>query len=234
MTAFPTDFSAAIRSPQNPYPVLRGDANRFRWFPRLIRPDVRAAALLLLETHLSPHLRLVRSPVDPALIANMTRNYSEALPKSLRNHTAMLNDPRSAASKAAKAIGLTAFLTSPSLKDFAERVSGFELAQSPGLQVICYHPGDYVGPHNDHHPEEPHLRDGYVDLQITLTNDDVAHQSLLYENGGLFNEIVDIAIPSGVSVSHLPFWHQVTPLQPRRGREATARRWLLLASFVRR
>jgi hypothetical protein len=225
MTAFPTAFSAAIRSPQNPYPVLRGDANRLRWFPRLIRPDVRAAALLLLETHLSPHLRLVRSPVDPALIANMTRNYSEALSKSLRNHTAMLNDPRSAASKAAKAIGLTAFLTSPSLKDFAERVSGFELAQSPGLQVICYHPGDYVGPHNDHHPEEPHLRDGYVDLQITLTNDDVAHQSLLYD---------DIAIPSGVSVSHLPFWHQVTPLQPRRGREATARRWLLLASFVRR
>jgi outer membrane protein len=28
--------------------------------------------------------------------------------------------------------------------------------------VICYEGGDFCGPHNDHHPEERHLRDGFV------------------------------------------------------------------------
>jgi hypothetical protein len=42
--------------------------------------------------------------------------------------------------------------------------------------VVLYEAGDYSGPHNDHHLEEPHLRGGYVDLYITLTNDGVAQQ----------------------------------------------------------
>ena len=65
-----------------------------------------------------------------------------------------------------------------------------------------------------------------------LTNDDVERQYLLYERDGFFNQCVNVGIPSGVSVSFLPFWHQVTPLIPKAGREATARRWLLLVSFV--
>jgi hypothetical protein len=35
-----------------------------------------------------------------------------------------------------------------------------------------------------------------------------------------------------VNAYRLPFWHQVAPLEPRRGADpATARRWVLLASF---
>lgn len=234
MSAFPSDFLHAIHPVRTPPPVIRGDAHRLRWFPALIRPEVRTEALALLETRIAPHLCPVNRPIDPATIAGMKKNYSETLPKSLRNSTALLNDPRSAASRAARAIGLTRFLASPSLKEFAERVSGFPLKRRPGMQVICYKPGDYVGPHNDHHPEEAHLRDGYVDLQVTLTNDAVARQYLLYERDGFFNQSVNVGIASGVSVSLLPFWHQVTPLEARKGREAEARRWLLLVSFVRK
>lgn len=187
-----------------------------------------------LEKRFAPLLRQVASPVDPETISGMTANYTEALPKSLRNSTVMLNNPRSAAHRAARECGLAEFLRSPSLQAFAERVSGFALERSPGMQVICYKPGDYVGPHNDHHPEEAHLRDGYVDVQVTLTNDDVDRQYLLYESSGFFNRSVNVGIASGVSVSLLPFWHQVTPLLAKPGREATARRWLLLVSFVKR
>lgn len=232
MTTFPAGFDGAIRSGHNAFSVIRGDGDRLRWFPGLIRPSIRAGAIALLERHLAPHLRPVRRQVAPETITGMKQNYTESLPKSMCNRSAMLNGSRSAAAKAARAIGLVQFLTSPSLREFAELVSGYPLERSPGLQVICYRPGDYVGPHNDHHPEEPHLRHGYIDLQITLTNDDVARQYLIYERDGFFNQTVDIGIPSGVSVSMLPFWHQVTPLMARKGKEETARRWLLLVSFI--
>ncbi len=162
----------------------------------------------------------------------MTKNYSEVLHKSLRNSTVMLHSRSSVAFKSARECGVTAFLSSTSLQEFAERVSGYALERNPGMQVICYGPGDYVGPHNDHHPEESHLRDGYVDLQITLTNGDVERQYLLYQRGKFFNQSINVGIPSGVSVSLLPFWHQVTPLLAKPGRDATARRWLLLVSFI--
>jgi hypothetical protein len=233
MTAFPSEFSAALQSVRTSLPPIRGHGDPVRWFPKSIRPDVRVTALASLESELAPLLRPARRPVDPTLISGMTCNYSEALPKSLHNATVMLNDARSKAAKAARAIGLTQFLTSTSLQQFAETISGYQLLPKPGLQVIRYQPGDYVGPHNDHHPEEDHLRHGYVDLQITLSNDDVARQYLLYEKDGYFNQSVNVGIPSGISVSHLPFWHQVTPLEARPGREATACRWLLLVSFVR-
>ena len=58
-------------------------------------------------------------------------------------------------------------------------------------------------------------------------------QSLLYEEQGVFNSVIDISARSGISVSHLPFWHQVTPLIAQPGREQEAFRWLLLVSFVK-
>ena len=172
--------------------------------------------------------------VDPtSIISAMKKNYSEALEKTLRNSSFSLNEERSKASAAANEIGLREMMLSPSLHAFAQRVSGYELEDDPALQVIRYSSGDYVGPHNDHHPEEPTLRNGYVDLQITLSNDAVARQYLLYEAGdGYFNSMNNIGIASAVSVSKLPFWHQVTPLEAKPGREKAAVRWLLLASFL--
>lgn len=232
MQIFPPEFSQAVRLPRREEPSLRLSGDRLRWFPLVVKSVIRGAALPALEAQLAPHLRRVRRPVPASSITDMTRNYSEALPKSTHNSTVFLDNPRTAAARAASAMGLTAFLRSRSLREFAEHVSGFALEPSPGLQAIRYAAGDYVGPHNDHHPEQPHLRNGYVDLQITLSHDAVARQYLLYERDGYFNQMVNIGIPSGVSVSRLPFWHQVTPLEARRGGEAAACRWLLLVSFV--
>lgn len=161
----------------------------------------------------------------------MKRNYSEALPKTLCNSTISLDGRRSKAFRVAKDIGLTEMLSSDSLRDFASKVSGVPLASGPGMQLIRYLEGDYVGPHNDHHPEYPNLRNGYVDLQITLCTKHVARQFLVYEQNGLLNAVHNVGITSGISISMLPFWHQVTPLEVKPGRGDDAKRWLLLASF---
>jgi hypothetical protein len=47
----------------------------------------------------------------------------------------------------------------------------------------------------------------------------------------VLNRAVNVSVPSGVTVSKLPYWHQVTPLIPKNGREKQAQRWLLLVSF---
>jgi len=234
MPAFPDSFADAVRFPRIPITPLCGSRDRVRWFPSMVRPAVRREGLAALESAMAPCLRSAGRPIDPRAMAGMTENYTEALPKTLRNWTAMLHSPRSAGYRAAESIGLVRFLRSASLRQFAERVSGWALQDDPGMQVIRYGPGDYVSPHNDHHPEEAHLRDGYVDLQITLTNEHVERQYLVYEADGYLHRSVNVGVASGVSVSLLPFWHQVTPLIPRRGREAGARRWLLLASFIRK
>lgn len=231
MISIPSEFSHAIKKVP-PVPRIRGDRDRVRWFPGLIRPAVRSELLRFLESQITPHLKHVRSPIDPTTITGMKRNYSDLLPKSIHNSSVMLDQPRRPATQVARASGLVTLLTSESLRKVAEQVSGFVLEPTPGLQVIRYQTGDYVGTHNDHHPEEKHLRDGYVDLQITLTNDDVERQYLLYEKDGYFNQFVNVGIPSGVSISMLPFWHQVTPLIAKPGRERTAHRWLLLVSFI--
>jgi len=210
---------------------IAGDGTRLRWFPLALRSASATTSLNLIERSMAPFLRPVRSPLDPATITGMKKNFSEALPKTLRNSSISLNTPRTPAFAEARRIGLIDLLKSRTLREFAATVSGHELTDEAGMQLIRYRQGDYVGPHNDHHPEEPHLRNGYIDLQITLTSAGVARQYLLYEDHGFFNQSCNIGIASGVSVSMLPFWHQVTPLEVKPGRETDAFRWLLLASF---
>ena len=233
---FPAEFSSFLNARvwggrRAATAIADDDAERLRWFPLPARPAAAAAGLALLEREMTPFLRPVRSPMDPAWITGMKKNYSEALPKTMRNWSVSLHEPRSAAAKAARGIGLVEMLGSASLHEFACAVSGFALEREPTMQLIRYVAGDYVGPHNDHHPENANLRDGYVDLQVTLTNEHVARQYLLYESGGTFNKLRNVGVASGVSVSMLPFWHQVTPLEAKPGHEAEAARWLLLASF---
>jgi hypothetical protein len=161
----------------------------------------------------------------------MKENFAEALPKTMRNSSISLNSSRSSAFTKARKIGLINLLRSSTLREFAEVVSGFPLEDDPGLQLIRYRRGDYVGPHNDHHPEDSNLRKGYVDLQITLTSANVLRQCLLYECGGYLNKSLEVGLASGVSISLLPFWHQVTPLEIKSGSGDKAHRWLLLVSF---
>jgi len=50
-------------------------------------------------------------------------------------------------------------------------------------------------------------------------------------HGGHLNAVMNLAIEPLVIVYVLPFWHQVTPLFPAKGKSRVASRWLLLNSF---
>ena len=99
--------------------------------------------------------------------------------------------------------------------------------------MLRYGPGDYAGPHNDHHPENKDARGGYIDLHLSLCSPGVAHQWLVYSRAGHFSEIVSVAKPASVTAYRLPFWHYTTPLAAR-PRRTDAARWVLLGTFLYR
>ena len=74
-------------------------------------------------------------------------------------------------------------------------------------------------------------RNGFIDLHIMFSNDDVAQQLLVYEERRFLSLSHDVSRSGAVAIYRLPFWHYTTPLVARSGREGTARRWLLLGSF---
>jgi hypothetical protein len=98
--------------------------------------------------------------------------------------------------------------------------------------VLCYGAGDYAGPHTDHHPEDARAAGGYIDFHVSFGSPAVAHQYLVYVQGGHFSEMVDVNTPGVITVYRLPFWHYTTPLMARPGRAATARRWVVLGTFL--
>lgn len=190
------------------------------------------AALALLDASMQDVLTRMDVPIPRAAISGMTVNYGELLPKAVRVRTAAMGSPRSKGSVRAAEIGLTAMLRSESFHAFAQALSGYRLRRRCGTQVLCYESNDYAGPHNDHHPEEPAARGGYVDLHLTFCNDAVAHQWLVYEHEGHLSQIRSIALLGGVACYRLPLWHCTTPLAARPGRLREARRWVVLGTFL--
>lgn len=81
---------------------------------------------------------------------------------------------------------MVGLLRSASFAAFAEVLAGRPLRRRWGIQTLCYVPGDYSGPHNDHHPEEAEAKDGYIDVHVTLATRGVAHQWLVYAHDGHF------------------------------------------------
>jgi hypothetical protein len=196
-----------------------------------VSPGQLATLTECMDRRLASHLRVLRTPISKDIIRNLKVNYSESLPKTMRIRTADLDAKSGEAKRAAASLGLIAVLKSDELRRFGERVTGKKLHPDPGCQVICYEPGDYSGPHTDHHPEERELRDGYVDIHIMLSSPKVASQLLVYERQqGMLNEVAEIGKGMSIAVYQLPFWHYTTPMLARRGAE-DARRWLLLASY---
>ena len=183
-----------------------------------------------LEQSLKDELELMERPIPPESISGMRHDYGELLPKTSRARTIYFESRRERGVKAAERIGLASMMRSASFRAFAEALVGRRLAAGWGLQVLRYGPGDYAGPHNDHHPENPAARRGYIDLHLSLCTPDVAHQWLVYSRAGHFSEIVPIAGPATVTAYRLPFWHYTTPLAglPR------AARWVLLGTFLYR
>ena len=234
MKKFPHEFSDFIADPNRSLkadPPLGTNGECVKWFPHIVDPMMAKKAIALLEQTLAPCMRIVNTPIPGELIAKLKHNFSESLPKTFHNCSVTFNSPGTVAVAVAKKICLLQMLSSKSLHRFAEEQSGYSLDREKGFQVIYYKAGDYVGPHNDHHPQDWNLRDGYIDLHITLTNQFVESQFFIYERNGLLNQMLDISISSGLTLSRLPYWHQVTPLIAKKGKEKQAKRWLLLVSF---
>lgn len=210
--------------------IFRRTSTRYLPLPGMIKRQTCREIVRLLERKMAPALVALESPIPEDSITGMKYDYSETLQKTMRMRTGALNG-RARAVEVARTLGILDLLRSDAVRQFAERVSGYELNPDVGCQVLRYGPGDYVGAHNDHHPESATTRDGYVDVQMTFVSEGVESQWLLYEQKGHLNQMVDVNRSGLISTYFLPFWHMTTPLVARRGCEATAARWLLLATY---
>lgn len=243
MKSFPREFEALLtktgrRVLAGKHPKLSGalaqGQSRFVGADDLLDPRKSRALAGLLETALGGSMMTMEQPIPRGATWKMKTAYTEKLPKTVLVGTAMLDDRKSPARARAEEIGLIAMLRSKSFHAFAEALSGYPLRRQWGLQTLCYRPHDYSGPHNDHHPDEPYGCDGYTDLHLTFCTSGVAHQWLVYERASHLQDIRSIATVGGVTCYRLPFWHYTTPLVAKRGREASARRWVLLGTFLDR
>jgi hypothetical protein len=240
MDSFPIEFDELLsrrakRMLADPPQLEEAIARRrapILFFENAIKPKLAKECIRLLDRAMYPVLRRMETPIPREALTGMKRNYSESLLKTLRSRTAILNSGRSKAMAAAEEIGLAAMMNSRSFRQVAQAVTRSPLCTKGwGRQVICYGSGDYSGPHNDHHPEDASTRNGFIDLHIMFSNDDVAQQLLIYEERRFLSLSHDVSRSGAVAIYRLPFWHYTTPLVARPGREGTARRWLLLGSF---
>ncbi len=186
----------------------------------------------LLDRTLASTLERIDRPISPDTIWRMRADYAEMLPKATRASTIYFDRADEAGVKAARRIGLDAMLRSASFHAFAQALAGRALAPKFGRQVLCYGPGDYAGPHNDHHPGNAKARKGYIDLHLSLSSPAVAHQWLVYAKAGHLSEIVPVHGAATLTAYRLPFWHYTTPLVAKPGQDAKARRWVLLGTFL--
>lgn len=241
MRTFPHEFSDLLT--QKGLRIIKGKAKNscgsfagtdkyFVTLDGVISKNKARRCVELLDAHLYQHLAVEQRKIPRESITGMTENYEEVLNKTMHIKTSFFGSRSSRSYQAAEKIGLLPMMRSSTFVAFAEAVTGFKLHSDLNIQVSCYEHGDYVGPHNDHHPENAAFKDGFVDFHVMFTNKSVAHQYLVYENKGHFSEIVDINVQGGVSIYRLPFWHYTTPLEGKTGLERDARRWLLLGTFA--
>ena len=181
-----------------------------------------------LQDGLAGTLEPLDKPIPPDSIWEMKRDYGELLPKTARSRTIFFDSRREAGVKAAEKIGLTRIMRSQSFRAFAAALAGRKLRSGWGTQVLRYGPGDYAGPHNDHHPENKDAKKGYIDLHLSLCTPQVEHQWLVYARAGHFSEIVPVGGAATLTAYRLPFWHYTTPLVGT----AKAARWVLLGTFL--
>ncbi|MBL8923233.1 MAG: hypothetical protein JNJ54_30560 [Myxococcaceae bacterium] len=236
MRRVPDEFEALL-SPRG-RAVLNGrtrvslGSSRFLAADDLLDTARARAVTALLDRAMKDVLTPMEDPIPPWTITGMRHDYGELLPKTVRVRTATFASRRSKGFRRAGDIGLHDLLASESYYTFAQRLAGRPLRRGWGTQVLCYGPGDYAGPHNDHHPEDPDARDGYTDLHLTFCTSAVAGQSLVYEQAGHFSEERSVATVGGVTCYRLPFWHYTTPLRAKPGRARDARRWVVLGTFL--
>lgn len=234
---FPQEFEALLNPRgrailKRPRETLRSRQERFLEVQGLVKKDTALQVAALLEKTFEGCLQPMEEPIPEWTVRAMRENYAELLPKTVRVRTALLESRRSRAWKRAEEVGLLAMLRSESFRGFAEALSGYRLKPKWGTQVLCYLPGDYTGPHNDHHPEDEEAKDGYVDVHLTFCSPGVQHQFLVYEKEQHFSHLAKVSSLGGVTCYRLPFWHYTTPLLAQPGKSQRARRWVLLGTFL--
>lgn len=207
--------------------ALADPKTRFLAADDLIDRTKARRVLRALET-LTPTLEPLVRPIPPESIWDMRRDYAEMLPKTHRSRTIFFENRRETGAIAASKIGLARLMRSQSFHAFAEALAGRRLASGWGMQVLRYEPGDYAGPHNDHHPENKRAARGYIDLHVSFCTPAVQHQWLVYSRAGHFSEIVPLAGACTITAYRLPFWHYTTPLVGTQD----AMRWVLLGTFI--
>jgi hypothetical protein len=238
VTRLPAQFADLLsprgrRALDGRIPALNGilkTGQRFVAANDLLDRSKSRALLAVLESAVAPHLTPMESPIPPESVWGMTENYSELLPKTVRVQTVTMASRRSKGARAVERIGLQRLLRSDTFGRLAEVLTGRKVRPRWGTQVLAYGPGDYAGPHNDHHPEDADARDGYTDVHLTFCTRGVARQSLVYAPHGHFCEEASVNTLGGVTAYRLPFWHYTTPLIARAGQ--AARRWVLLGTFL--
>ncbi len=208
------------------------NGERFVATSGLLDANQSREVLALIDRTMHGLLTEMSDPIPAWTITGMQDNYGELLPKTVRVRTAMLESRRSKAWQRANEIGLLALLKSRSFHAFAEALSGYRLRKGWGTQALCYLPGDYSGPHNDHHPEDAEAKNGYIDVHLTFCTGGVADQRLIYARDGHFSESASIATVGGITCYRLPFWHFTTPLISKPRPKVPARRWVLLGTFL--
>ena len=202
------------------------------FFDGVIDRGVANDCIRLLDEAMYPRLRRMHTPIPREALTEMTENYSEELRKTVRVKTVTFNSRASRALDVSREIGLDTMMRSASFRRCAQAATRAPLREDYwARQVICYEAGDYSGPHNDHHPERDAARNGFIDFHVMFSNEAVAQQLLIYEERGFLSATREVTRQPSIAVYRLPFWHYTTPLQAREGREASARRWLLLGSF---
>ncbi len=238
MTRLPPQFADLLspkgrRALEGKLPALTGilkTGQRFVAADGLLDLQKSRALLGLLESAVAPHLTPMEAPIPPESIWGMEENYAELLPKTVRVKTVTMASRRSKGARAVERLGLQRLLSSDTFGQFTQVLSGRRVRQGWGTQVLAYGPGDYAGPHNDHHPEDRAARDGYTDVHLTFCTGGVLSQRLVYAPLGHFSEEANVNTLGGVTAYRLPFWHYTTPLIARRGKPA--RRWVLLGTFL--
>lgn len=155
--------------------------------------------------------------------------YTERLPKVGRMQSIPMGHAAgSREEERAEGCGLVAMVKSESYRAFVAALAGGPVDGPQNLQVLCMRPGDYAGPHTDHHPEEERMSAGYYDVHFTFCTEGVRDQFIVYARDGHFTEQRPIAQAGTVTAYRLPLWHYTTPLQAS---APQARRWLVLGTF---
>lgn len=126
----------------------------------------------------------------------------------------------------AEGVGFFQFTESEQLQRFVEGVTGLDLRNPTGHQVLFYERGDYTAPHTDY-SQDPSKEEGFVVTHVTLSNPHVERQLLVGESDDHLSDAYEVGIESAITVSRLPSWHYTTPLEGEEG----ARRWLVNVTY---